>query len=144
MPPVLEQEIKPDKRKRIMSDTQKRKMSDARDAYWARVKELKKLAPEVERLGGEIEGLGDGKDIKKFEPTLAREHVLRKIFLKKDKILEAKIDAATGMHMIMADGKKTYTKAPDQSAGEYLLNQLIGKPVESLEVKQITKLQVDI
>ena len=78
----LEQEIKPDKRKRIMSDTQKRKMSDARDAYWARVKELKKLAPEVERLGGEIEGLGDGKDIKKFEPTLAREHVLRKIFLK--------------------------------------------------------------
>lgn len=137
-------EIKQDKRKRIMSDTQKMKMSNARDAYWNRIRELKKLAPEVERLGGEIEGLGDGKDIKKIETSQAREHVLKKIFLKKDKILDAKIDAATGMHMIMADGNKTYTKAPDQAAGEYLLNQLIGKPVESLEVKQVTKLLIDI
>lgn len=136
------EEQKIDKRiKRVMSDEQKMKMSNARDAYWARVRELKKLAPEVERLSGELaEANGTAKAI---EPSQARDHILRKIFAKKDKLIDAQIDAATGLYTII-DGKRQYQKAPDRAVGEYLLNQLIGRPTESLEIKQVTKILVDL
>lgn len=129
------------KPKRELSFDHKQKLSDARDKYWEKVRALKKLAPEVAKLSGELAGVEGS--LEPLKPTQAREHVIRKIFNKKDKLLDAQIDAATGMHM-MVDGKRMYQKAPDRASGEYLLNQLIGKPTESLEIKQITKIQVDI
>lgn len=76
-------------------------------------------------------------------PLIPREEVIKQINKNKKEILQAQIEGAKGM-FYSEDGKIVYTKNPNLSAGEYLLNQLIGKPVESLEVKQVTKLIMDI
>lgn len=74
----------------------------------------------------------------------ARSHVLKVIHKNKKQILDAQIESAIGLSYVSGDGSTVFKKVPDTKTGEYLLNQLIGKPVESLEIKQITKLQVDI
>ena len=76
-------------------------------------------------------------------PELPREEVVKQINKHKKEILHAQIEGAKGLSFTQ-DGKTIYTKAPNYASGEYLLNQLIGKPTESLEIKQITKIQVDI
>jgi len=135
------EEIKPIKNKSRMTDEHKMKLSNARDKYWKKIREMKALAPEIQKLSSDLnDHIGKGKLI---EPAEAREHVIRKIFSKKDKILDAQIDAATGIWTCM-DGKRVYQKAPNVSSGEYLINQLIGKATESMEVKQITKILVDL
>lgn len=73
----------------------------------------------------------------------AREDILLQIDSKKDKLLQAQIDAATGFYYTTADGKHVYTQKPDTGASEYLLNQLIGKAKESVEVTSIN-LNVDL
>ena len=77
-------------------------------------------------------------------PELPREEVIKQINKNKKEILHAQIESAKGLHYETQDGKTVYQKAPNLPTGEYLLNQLIGKPTESLEIKQITKIQVDI
>jgi len=74
----------------------------------------------------------------------SRNHVLKVIHKNKKQILDAQIEAAKGLSYVGGDGATVYKKIPDTKTGEYLLNQLIGKPVESLEVKQVTKLIMDI
>lgn len=142
--------IKFDKRKLPKSPEHLRKLHEGRAKHFAKQKELKELMPKVDRLQESIYAMAKNQDqeieIKTKGPVNikdARDHIIKKIWNKKDKIIEAKIDQATGLYYTSTDGKHVYTSKPDAAASEYLLNQLIGKPTESLEVKQITKLQVD-
>ncbi len=83
-------------------------------------------------------------EIKETKSTIsAREKTQMRVNKKLDKLVDAQIDAATGMYYVTADGKHVYKKIPDTSTGQYLLNQLIGKPKESIEVKT-TNLNLDL
>lgn len=73
-----------------------------------------------------------------------RDYVVATIAQKKKKLIEAQLDVAIGYSYITESGKKIYTKPPNASTGEYLLNQLIGKPKESVDVKTEIRLNVDI
>lgn len=77
-------------------------------------------------------------------PTTPREHIVNEINKNKIKILKAQIDESVGLHFIDANGRTVYTRKPNTSMGEYLLNQLIGKPKESIDVKTEVRLNVDI
>ena len=71
-----------------------------------------------------------------------RDEVVKEIDRAKKKLIRAQIDIATGLSFQDKEGR-VYTKVPDGSTGQYLLNQLIGKPKESIEVKSMN-LNVDI
>ena len=140
-----------DGRKFLMTDEKKKRLAEGRDRYFKKQRELKALLPKVESLQESVFAISKDqpKEIElpmkgNVNPTFAREHVIKKIWNKKDKIIDAKIDQATGLYYVTPDGKHVYQNKPDSAASEYLLNQLIGKPTESMEVKQIIKIQVDI
>lgn len=145
-PPVHE------KGKKILSPELLAKMKAGREKYWEKQRKIDELTPEVDKLSKTIYAMAkDQKDddeelvpTKFKDPAQARNDILRKIFKKKDKLIEAQIAAAIGIRYTAVDGKHVYTKLPNTAVGEYLLNQLIGKPTESLEVKQVTKILVDL
>ena len=144
MPP--EEEQKRATRGWTMSDEHKAKIAEGRKAYWARKKLLDSGKPIYDPEGKQIEpentNLSDMRPSKNIIEN-ARDNVVKKIFKRHDKILEAQIDSAAGLYYLTADGKHVYTQKPDRGAGEYLLNQLIGKPKESIEIKSIN-LNVDL
>lgn len=135
------------------------KMHAARDAYWAK-KRAEKAAFQAENPGV-LEPLsphiqnsfnGPAKNNLDLPPKQGRpttinlspkEKTQNRVNKKLDKILDAQIDLATGVHYVTADGKRIYRKVPDGSTGQYLLNQLIGKPKESIEIKS-TNLNLDV
>lgn len=82
--------------------------------------------------------------VKKVLPARGetREEVVREIERSKKKIIRAQIDIATG-YSYETDTGRIYTKVPNGSTGEYLLNQLIGKPKESIDIKT-TNLNIDL
>ena len=73
-----------------------------------------------------------------------REHIIRKIAKHKDAILQAQIESAKGLWFFDDKKNMVYTKKPDTSIGEYLLNQLIGKPKESMELSGEVQLKIDL
>lgn len=121
------------------------KLKAGREKFWAKQRELKLLEPQIEEMNETISSLDSGKE-KKLKvnsgPGNAREYIVKRINAKRDKLLDAKIDMAIGYHYTDADGNHVYEKKPDPASSEYLLNQLIGKPKESIEVKTIN-LNVD-
>jgi len=76
--------------------------------------------------------------------TPHRDYAVNKIALRRQQLIDSQLDVAIGYSYVTEDGTKIYTKAPNASTGEYLLNQLIGKPKESIEVKEVIRLSVDI
>lgn len=73
-----------------------------------------------------------------------REHVIRKIAKHKDAILQAQIEDAKGLFYYNAEKDIVFTKKPNTAIGEYLLNQLIGKPKESIDHSGEVSLKIDI
>lgn len=140
-----------ERKQRVMTPEHKAKLAAARNAYWATKKEMK-AAVEVKDLGVgtayapapvdmQLEEVTSGKE--RSSVVNARERIVARINAKRDKLIDAQIDVATGLYYVANDGKHVYTKAPNAGVGEYLLNQLIGKPKESIEVTSLT-LNVDI
>lgn len=99
------------------------------------------ILPQKRKRGGVQPGAGRPK--KDTAIARAREQVIKTIYKNKEDLLKAQIDAAKGLSYVHDDGKHIYVKKPDTAAGEYLLNQLIGKPKESVEVRTVN-LNVDI
>lgn len=131
-----------------ISPEHKAKMQAARARYWA---ERKAFPPKNQELKeGQIVVAGKGENtvqVLKQLPTnryTHRDYVTATIANKRKKLIEAQLDVAIGYSYVNEDGKKIYTKPPNASTGEYLLNQLIGKPKESIEVKEEIRLSVDI
>lgn len=79
-----------------------------------------------------------------LEALKAREYTIQRINEALDPILTAQIEAAKGLYYIGDDGRTIYQKHPDTRTGEYLLNQSIGKPKESIEVIGDIELKVDL
>lgn len=128
-------------------------MKEGREKYWADRRALLALTkPAKQTLVGTIfePDTGETKEvieIRKFgrpAPKEARESVIERIYKKKDKLIDAQIDAATGLCYTTPDGTHVYTQKPNTATGEFLLNQLIGKPKETMDVKTEIRLNVDI
>lgn len=90
--------------------------------------------------GGKRAGAGKPKGYRAshtIEAAKAREYLIDRITSELEPITTAQIEAAKGMWIDDLDPNgeriKVYRKLPDLKAGEYLLNQGVGKPVESLE-----------
>ncbi len=150
--------VEPKKRYSRRSTEYLSRLNAGRDAYNARRKAEKeaRLAALGEGAPAELSPLLAGSDNgpaliqpkpvlgRPVGPTLShRERTQVRVAKKLEKLLDAQIDAATGLHYVTKDGKHVYTKIPDTPTGQYLLNQLIGKPKESIEIKS-TNLNLDI
>ena len=82
------------------------------------------------RLGGRR------KAEKTIEAEKAREFVINKVAANLRPLLDAKLDLALGHKVLKKIGDGTefvYTESPDGNAIQYLLNQTIGKPKETIE-----------
>lgn len=91
------------------------------------------------KRGGIRKGSGRPKATHTIQSENMRKFVIDEISKKMSPILQAQIDAAIGISVSVKDkvtGKivKTYLKAPDTTVGQYLLNQVIGKPKETLDL----------
>ncbi len=140
-----------------MSDEKKLALKKARSDWWEKERERRKIEKErIDSLPPEERAsmtLSKERSTQKFgnfrggqspDPKKARELVVREISRNRVEILKAQIELAKGLNYVNKEGELVYTKLPVPGTGEYLLNQLIGKPTESMEIKQITKIQVDI
>ena len=87
-------------------------------------------SPETSRENGKLGGRPEGS---KNQSTLDREHA-REYYLEQ---LKSNVEKLTQVHVEQA------LKPENGKEREYALNQLIGKPVEKMEVEQTTTLKVD-
>lgn len=88
-------------------------------------------------LGGKREGAGRKKARHTIQAEEARKFVINEIAKDLQPILTAQKDVALGLYYEKIDsgGKiRVYRKEPEARTGEYLLNQIIGKPKETLDV----------
>ena len=67
-----------------------------------------------------------------LEASKMREYLIERVRQEMDALLEAKFALAKG-HYFLGDDGKVYTKSPDSNSIQYLLNQSIGKPKETVE-----------
>ena len=98
---------------------------------------------ETKQRGGKREGAGR----KKANHTIAKEKASEYIITKNREhmapIVAAQIDSAKGLSYIGESGK-IYTQPPNTKVGEYLLNQIAGKPTLSVELNQIHQPTIDL
>jgi hypothetical protein len=87
----------------------------------------------VKQNGGKREGAGRKKAKHTIASEKAREFLVSSIVEHLAPIISAQIEAAQGLFYIGKHGK-IYTKLPDTRVGEYLLNQVAGKPNLSVEM----------
>ena len=78
----------------------------------------------------------------------ARRYVLDRVVAELEDITTAQIEASKGMYLEEIDKKtgtliRVYREKPDLKAGEYLLNQGIGKAKENVEIATVKKLSID-
>lgn len=91
------------------------------------------------KRGGIRKGSGRPKATHTIQSENARKYVIEEITKNLKPILEAQIVAAIGVAVAVKDkttGKiiHAYTTPPDTAVGQYLLNQTIGKPKETLDL----------
>jgi len=92
--------------------------------------------------GGPGRGQGRKKGFKAIQAEKMREELIDRVGKEFVPIVSAQIEAAKGMYIEKED-KIIYKKEPDLKAGEYLLNQSVGKPKETVEMKGVKKLLID-
>lgn len=92
--------------------------------------------------GGKREGAGRKKEQRTLATEKMREFVINKIAEEMTPILQGQIEAAKGI-WIEKEDKIIYQRAPDNHAAEYLLNQGIGKPKETLDIDTNTTLKIN-
>jgi hypothetical protein len=82
--------------------------------------------------GGKRQGAGRKKAAHTIETEAMRAFVVETVQKNLKPLLAAKLDLALGVKVQDNDGELFYTRAPDGNAIQYLLNQSIGKPKESI------------
>ena len=87
----------------------------------------------VKQNGGKRKGAGRKKARHTVASEKAREYLIAQIVEYLAPIVSAQIDSAKGLFYIGKQGK-IYTKLPDTKVGEYLLNQVAGKPTGNVEL----------
>jgi|SRR3989344_6601336 len=87
--------------------------------------------------GGYRPGAGRKKGFNAIKAEQARAYVIERITKELDSIITAQIEAAKGMYIEEVDEKgeriRVFKKEPNLKAGEFLLNQNIGKSKETIE-----------
>lgn len=140
--------VEKQKERRKLTPEHLEKIRVSREEYWAKRKALKESMPPAYKPSDDEADLDISSVNKLGRPSKeivadAREKIIQRIYKKKEKLIDAQIDSATGLYYTANDGKHVYLKKPDTGVGEFLLNQLIGKPKESVEVKSVN-LMIDI
>lgn len=87
----------------------------------------------LKQNGGKRKGAGRKKAKHTIASEKAREYLTTSIVEQLAPIVSAQIDSAKGLSYIGKQGK-IYTKLPDTKVGEYLLNQVAGKPTGNVEL----------
>jgi len=87
----------------------------------------------VKQNGGKREGAGRKKANHTIASEKAREYLITSIVEHLAPIVSAQIESAKGLSYVGKRGK-IYTKLPDTRVGEYLLNQVVGKAKENIEL----------
>jgi hypothetical protein len=85
------------------------------------------------KRGGKRQGAGRKKAQHTIETEAMRAFIVSEVNKQLKPLLEAKFDLALGVRVQDNDGEAFYTRPPDGNAIQYLLNQSIGKPKESVE-----------
>jgi hypothetical protein len=88
--------------------------------------------------GGKRIGAGRKKGLATVKAEEARNYVVKRIAEELGPILDGQIALAKGMYYEEEDRdglKQVYYKAPDSHVATFLINQLIGRPKETAEVK---------
>ena len=102
------------------------------------------------KRGGKQPGAGRKKGTKTqvtIAKEKAREFMIDQIAKELRPIVTAQVEAAKGMYVQDFIGTlkvKVYQRVPDLKAGEYLLNQATGKPVETVKVEEEVNLIIDL
>ena len=87
--------------------------------------------------GGRREGAGRKKGSKTLLAEKMREKLVERVNKEFTPIINGQIEKAKGIYYekITSEGDiKIYKKEPDNKAAEYLLNQSIGRPKETMEL----------
>ena len=92
----------------------------------------------IKQNGGKREGAGRKKANHTIATEKAREFLISSIVEHLAPIVSAQIESAKGLFYIGKNGK-VYTKLPDTKVGEYLLNQVAGKAIGSVELSSSDK-----
>ena len=87
----------------------------------------------VKQNGGKRAGAGRKKARHTIASEKAREYLIASIIRKLAPIVQAQIDAATGISYV-GEKKRIYVELPNTRVGEYLLNQVAGKPAMNVGV----------
>jgi len=87
----------------------------------------------IKQNGGKRAGAGRKKANHTIASEKAREYLITSIVEHLAPIVSAQIESAKGLSYIGKQGK-IYTKLPDTRVGEYLLNQVVGKAKENIEM----------
>jgi len=88
----------------------------------------------IKQNGGKREGAGRKKANHTIATEKAREYLITKIKEHLAPIVAAQIDSAKGLSYVGEAGK-IYTQPPNTKVGEYLLNQIAGRPTFGVELK---------
>ena len=90
---------------------------------------------ETKQRGGKREGAGRKKANHTIATEKAREYLITQIREHMAPIVAAQIDSAKGLSYVGEAGK-IYTQPPNTKVGEYLLNQIAGRPNLNIELNQ--------
>ena len=79
---------------------------------------------------------------------IGRELIIARVAANIKPVIQALLDAATGEYRLEINKNtgqiRRYRERPNVAAATFLINQLIGKPIEQVEVQQRTTVVVDI
>ena len=102
----------------------------------------------MKQRGGKRPGAGRKKEQRTIKAEKAREYIIGRIAEELDPIVTAQVEAAKGMYVWKYDLSqgtvRVFLKEPDLKAGEYLLNQGVGKPKETIEHEGEVSLKIDV
>jgi hypothetical protein len=88
----------------------------------------------MNKRGGKRIGAGRKKEQRTIESEKAREYMISRIAKELGPIVTAQIESAKGLYFEDKNKNLIYKIKPDLKAGEYLLNQIVGKYKETLAV----------
>src|SRR3990167_9991502 len=98
---------------------------------------------ETRQRGGKREGAGRKKANHTIATEKAREYLITQIREHMAPIVAAQIDSAKGLSYVGEAGK-IYTQPPNTKVGEYLLNQIAGRPNLNIEIQKPLEVVVDL
>lgn len=96
--------------------------------------------------GGKRDGSGRKKGLASIKAEEARKYLVQRVADELESILVGQFELAKGIYHEVKNGEdvtRVYQRLPDFKVAEYLINQVIGRPRESTELKIEEKHEID-